>query len=142
MFGIIEVACCDGPFVNHLVEYAILPTTMGMTVDEYLDGAPEPQRSTLVALRGILRRILPEAEETMSYNMPAFKLAGKAVAGYAAFNNHCSYFPHSGSVLLELADELAGYDWDKGTLRFPVDEPPAEALVRRLVQVRRDQLGI
>jgi uncharacterized protein YdhG (YjbR/CyaY superfamily) len=115
---------------------------MSMSVDEYLDGAPEPQRSTLVALRGTLRRILPEAEETMSYNMPAFKLAGKAVAGYAAFKNHCSYFPHSGSVLPELADELAGYDWDKGTLRFPVDEPPAETLVRRLVQVRREQLGI
>lgn len=115
---------------------------MSMSVDEYLDAAPEPQRSTLVALRETLRKILPEAEETMSYNMPSFKVGGKAVAGYAAFKNHCSYFPHSGLVLPELADELGGYDWDQGTLRFPVDEPLSDSLVRRLVEVRRGQLGL
>lgn len=112
-----------------------------MTVSEYLDGAPEPQRSTLLALRATLREILPEAEETISYNMPAHKVNGKAVAGYAYFKNHCSYFPHSGTVLPELEDELAGYTWTKGTLQFPVDEPMPESLVRRLVEVRLKQLS-
>lgn len=112
-----------------------------MTVDEYLGGAPEPQRSALVALRATLRRILPEAEETIAYNMPAFKVRGKAVAGYAYFKQHCSYFPHSGSVLPELADELAHYRWSKGTLQFRIDKPLPESLVRRLVEVRLRQLG-
>jgi uncharacterized protein YdhG (YjbR/CyaY superfamily) len=113
-----------------------------MTVTEYLEGAPEPQRSTLIALRELLRELLPDAEETMSYNMPAFKMEGKAVAGYAYFKNHCSYFPHSGTVLPDLADELVDYQWTKGTLQFPIDEPLAPSLVRRLVEVRRGQAGV
>lgn len=113
-----------------------------MTVDEYLESAPEPHRTTLRSLRETLRLLLPDAVETISYNMPAFKVAGKAVAGYAHFKRHCSYFPHSGSVIPELADQLDGYDWDKGTLRFPVDAPLPEDLVRRLVEVRLDQLGL
>jgi len=63
------------------------------------------------------------------------------VAGYAYFKKHCSYFPHSGSVLPELADELSGYTWSKGTLQFSPDEPLPADLVRRLVEVRRAQLG-
>ena len=113
-----------------------------MDVDEYLSAAPDPQRSTLNALRETLRRILPDADETISYGMPCFKVGGKAVAGYASFKNHCSYFPHSGSVLAELADELEEYDWDKGTLRFPVDQPLPKELVRKLVDVRLRHLGL
>ncbi len=113
-----------------------------MTVDEYLDGAPEPQRTTLLELRATLRTILPNASETISYGMPAFKVEGKAVAGYAYWKHHCSYFPHSGSVLPEAADELASYDWSKGTLRFPVDQPLPPSLVRRLVEIRLTQLGL
>jgi uncharacterized protein YdhG (YjbR/CyaY superfamily) len=113
-----------------------------MTVDTYLSAAPEPQRSTLRALREVLRRILPDAKEVISYGVPAFTVDGKAVAGYAHAKRHCSYFPHSGSVLAELADELDGYDWARGTLRFPVDEPLPEPLVKRLVEVRMGQLGL
>jgi len=113
-----------------------------VTVDEYLDGAPEPHQGTLRRLRATLREMLPDAEETMSYNMPAFKLGGKAIAGYAFFKHHCSYFPHSGSVLPVMGDELAGYDWNTGTLRFPVDRSLPTALVRRLVEVRLAQLGM
>ena len=73
--------------------------------------------------------------------VPAFKVEGKAIAGYAYFKNHCSYFPHSGSALRELADELDSYDWSPGTLKFPVDHPLPKSLVTRLVEVRLDQLG-
>ena len=96
-----------------------------MTVDEYLAAAPEPQRSTLMTVRAMLASMLPGAEEGISYGVPAFKLGGKAVAGYAYAKRHCSYFPHSGSVI----DRV-------GTLRFPVDQPPDEALVRRMVEIR------
>ncbi len=113
-----------------------------MTVDEYLDATPEPQRSTLTQLRAMLASILPEAEEGISYGVPAFKVGGKAVAGYAHAKRHCSYFPHSGSVLSQVEPELLeGYDWSKGTLRFPVDRVPDEALLRRLVEIRLAMLG-
>jgi uncharacterized protein YdhG (YjbR/CyaY superfamily) len=111
-------------------------------VDSYLKGAPEPHRSTLAALRETLHELLPDASEEMSYGMPAFKVSGKAVAGYAYFKNHCSYFPHSGTVLPEAADALDDYDWDKGTLRFPPDKPLPKSLVGRLVDIRMEQLGL
>ncbi len=119
-----------------------MTTDKPATVDEYLDSAPEPHRSTLVELRATLRQILPDADEALSYGVPAFKVKGKAVAGYAHFKNHCSYFPHSGSVFPELADELTGYRWSKGTLQFPVDRPLPMPLVRRLVEVRLEHLGL
>jgi len=113
-----------------------------LTVDEYLAEAPEPQRTTLGHVREALRKILPDAQETISYGVPAFEMHGKAVAGYAYFKNHCSYFPHSGSVLPELADELDGYKWSKGTLQFPCDRPLPESLLRALVKTKLTQLGL
>ena len=108
-----------------------------MTVDDYLAAAPEPQRSTLMTVRAMLASMLPGAEEGISYGVPAFKLGGNAVAGYAYAKRHCSYFPHSGSVIDRVEPALLdGYDWGKGTLRFPVDQPPDEALVRRMVEIR------
>ena len=113
-----------------------------MTVDEYLAAAPEPQRSTLNRLRSDLRSLLPEATETISYGMPVFKQGGKAIAGYAYFKAHCSYFPHSGTVLPAIGDDLAGYEWTKGTLKFPVDQPLPVTLLRSLVATRLSQLGL
>jgi uncharacterized protein YdhG (YjbR/CyaY superfamily) len=108
-------------------------------VDEYLQTLDEPKRSTLMALRAALRRLLPDAQKIISYGMPAFRVEGKTVAGFAAFKNHLSYLPHSGSVFRELAGELAGYSYSSGALRFPVDEPLPEELVARLVEVRLHQ---
>lgn len=114
-----------------------------MTVDEYLDATPEPQRSTLIQLRAMLASILPKAEEGISHGVPAFIVRGKAVAGHAAAKRHCSYFPHSGSVISQIEPKLLeGYDWAKGTLRFPVDTVPEETLIRRLVEVRLVMLEV
>lgn len=108
-----------------------------MEVDDYLDAAPEPQRTTLRTLRRTLAALLPGAGEAMSYGVPAFTVGGKPVAGYAYAKRHCSYYPHSGSVLSQIEPELLeGYDWSRGTLRFPVDRPPGDLLLRRLVEVR------
>lgn len=111
-----------------------------MDIDDYLEQAPEPQRSTLSVLRSMLRELLPEAHEAMSYGVPAVVVAGTPVAGYAWTKRHCSYYPHSGAVLAEIADLLDGYDWSKGTLRFAVDEPLPRDLVARLVEARLAQL--
>jgi uncharacterized protein YdhG (YjbR/CyaY superfamily) len=110
-------------------------------VDEYLAALDEPKRGTLEALRRTILEIVPDAEQCISYGMPAFRLNGKVVAGFAAFKNHLSYFPHSGSVLPELADDLVGYSASKGTLPFAVDKPLPETLVKKLIAVRRRQLG-
>ena len=86
--------------------------------------------------------VAPEAEQGLSYGMPAFRIQGKTVAGFAAFRNHLSYLPHSGSVLVELADELSGYERTKGSLHFQIDEPLPTSLVRRLIRARMNELGL
>jgi uncharacterized protein YdhG (YjbR/CyaY superfamily) len=115
---------------------------MDSSVDRYLAEAPSPHRATLEVIRATLRELLPDAVEELSYGMPSFNVGGKAVAGYAYFKNHCSYFPHSGSVLPELGDDLNGYEWSKGTLKFPIDEPLPRPLLERLVGTRLDELGL
>jgi uncharacterized protein YdhG (YjbR/CyaY superfamily) len=105
-------------------------------VDEYLWGVEEPKRSTLQALRRTILEIIPDAEQVISYRVPAFRVRGKTVAGFAAFKNHLSYLPFSGSVLPELADELEGYTMTKSALHFPVDRPLPKALVKELIAVR------
>lgn len=109
-------------------------------VNEYLAMLDEPKRGTLEQLRKTILEIVPEAAQCISYGMPAFKLEGKVVAGFAAFKNHLSYLPHSGSVLPELADDLVGYAASKGALRFPIDRPLPKTLVKKLIAVRRRQL--
>ena len=65
-------------------------------IDEYLATLDEPKQATLTSLRATIMAIVPEAEQCISYGMPAFKLRGKTIAGFAAFKNHLSYLPHSG----------------------------------------------
>jgi uncharacterized protein YdhG (YjbR/CyaY superfamily) len=110
-------------------------------VDEYLRGVEEPQRSTLQTLRATILEIVPEAEQVISYGVPAFRVDGKTVAGFAAFKNHLSYLPFSGSVLGELADQLEGYTMTKSSLHFPADRPLPRALVKKLIAVRRKGSG-
>ena len=108
-------------------------------VDEYLRGVEEPKRTTLQALRATILEIVPDAEEIISYGLPAFRTDGVTVAGFAAFKNHLAYLPFSGSVLGQLADELDGYTMTKSSLHFPVDEPLPKALVTRLLSVRLEE---
>jgi len=108
-------------------------------VDEYLRGIEEPKRSTLEALRGTILEIVPDAEQVISYKVPAFRVEGRIVAGFAAFKDHLSYLPFSGSVLPELAGELEGYTMTKSALHFPVDRPLPKTLVRRLIAARRSK---
>jgi uncharacterized protein YdhG (YjbR/CyaY superfamily) len=105
-------------------------------VDEYLRGVEEPKRSTLEALRRTILEIVPGAEQVISYRVPAFRVDGKTVAGFAAFKDHLSYLPFSGSVLAPLADELKDYELTKSSLHFAIDRPLPKALVNKLIEVR------
>src|SRR5580700_6551619 len=92
-------------------------------IDTYLANLAEPKRSTLEQLRKTILEVIPEAEQCISYGVPAFRVRGKVIAGFAAFKNHLSYLPHSGSVFPELQEELASFGKSTGALRFPIDQP-------------------
>jgi uncharacterized protein YdhG (YjbR/CyaY superfamily) len=105
-------------------------------VDEYIAGVPEPARTTLNKIRAIIRSVVPpEATEAISYGMPAFQYKGP-LFGYAAFKNHCSLFPMGSSVIVAFKEELKGFETAKGTIRFPIDKPPAATLIKKLVKAR------
>jgi uncharacterized protein YdhG (YjbR/CyaY superfamily) len=105
-------------------------------IDNYLAELDEPKRSTLRALRQTILSIAPDAQQCISYGMPAFRMHGKVIAGFAAFKDHLSYLPFSGSVLAKLADDIAGYATSKSALRFSIDKPLPKALVKKLIAVR------
>ncbi len=109
---------------------------MSHEVDAYLQALDEPQRSTLQTLRQTILEIVPEADEVISYNVPAFRVGGGIVAGFAAFKKHVSYLPFSGSVLEQLPDQLQGFTMTKGSLHFPSDRPLPKPLVKQLIAVR------
>jgi uncharacterized protein YdhG (YjbR/CyaY superfamily) len=111
-------------------------------VDRYLADLDEPKRRTLLALRKSILEVVPDAAQGISYGMPSFKVQGKAVAGFAAFKNHLSYLPHSGSVLATIADDVVPYEKSKGALRFAVDKPLPKRLVKKLVVTRMRELGL
>ena len=109
-------------------------------VTAYLNTLEEPKRKTLQVLRETIIAVQPEVEQGLSYQAPAFRFRGKVVAGFAAFKNHLSYLPHSGSVFPELKAELHSYSTSKGALRFPIDEPLPREIVEKLIKVRISQL--
>jgi uncharacterized protein YdhG (YjbR/CyaY superfamily) len=110
-------------------------------IDDYLAGVPEPKRSTLEQLRRDIMALQPTAEQCISYAMPAFRLEGKVIAGFAAFKNHLAYLPHGGQVFREIP-ELEAYEFTTGSLHFRVDTPLPASIVARLIEVRMKQLGL
>lgn len=109
-------------------------------VDRYLAAIAQPQRGTLEQLRRNILQVIPDAEQVISYGFPGFKLEGKIICGFDAFKNHCSFFPHSSLVIPALESDLKGYQYSKGALRFPIDQPLPAALVKKLIRTRLRQL--
>jgi uncharacterized protein YdhG (YjbR/CyaY superfamily) len=109
------------------------------TVDEYLAGVTEPARSTLQRIRAVIRSVVPaETTEAISYGIPTFKYKRGLVA-FAAFSNHCSFFPLGSSVLDSFKEELKEFRVSKGTLHFPLDKPLPTALLKKIVKARIEQ---
>jgi uncharacterized protein YdhG (YjbR/CyaY superfamily) len=108
-------------------------------VDDYLAGVPQPARGTLNKIRAAIRSAVPpEATESISYGIPAFRHKGVLV-WFAAFSNHCSFFP-TASVIEAFENELKGYSTSKGTIQFPTDKPLPAALIKKMVKLRLAQI--
>ena len=110
-------------------------------VEEYLRGVDERKRRMLEQLRATILEIVPDAEQVISYGLPAFRVRGAIVAGFAAFKNHLSYLPFSGSVLGQFADELKEYRKTKSSLHFDVDRSLPKPLVKKLIAARLAEAG-
>ena len=109
-------------------------------IDEYLTRVDEPFRSSLEELRHLILHVVPHAEQGISYQVPAFRVEGAVVAGFAAFKKHLSYLPFSGSVLHTLRREIKGYDHTKSSLHFTPDDPLPDVLVEQLVKCRLEEI--
>lgn len=110
-------------------------------IDLYLNSLDSLQRVPLTQLRADILEVVPDAEECISYGMPAFRLRGGIVCGFAAFKDHMSFFPFSGSVLGQLSKQLRGYSHSKSALRFTHERPLSQELVAQLIAVRQREIA-
>jgi uncharacterized protein YdhG (YjbR/CyaY superfamily) len=106
------------------------------SVDQYIATHPEDVQAILKRVRSIIRKALPGAEEAISYQIPAFKLDGKAVLYFAGWKQHYSLYPATDPVVSALEDELAPYEVTKGTIRFPLSGPVPVRLIERIAKLR------
>lgn len=111
------------------------------SVDQYLAAQPEVLRAALERVRSVIRRAVPEAEEVISYNMPTYKLASAPVLFFAGWKRHFSLYPATGRVVAAFQDELASYNVDQGTIRFPVSEPIPVKLIGRIAKFRAKEVA-
>jgi uncharacterized protein YdhG (YjbR/CyaY superfamily) len=110
-------------------------TKTASTVDDYLAEVSPEARATLEKLRQTIKAVVPGAVEVISYQIPTFKLDGRMLVSYAAFKNHCSFFPGAAPIKAH-EDELKSYQTSKGTIRFATGKPLPAALVKKLVKTR------
>lgn len=110
--------------------------TKPTTIDAYLATQPDETRQVLDQVRATLQKAMPKAEEAISYAIPAYKMHGTAVLFFAGWKKHFSLYPTTAPLLEEFGDALAKYEISKGTIRFPLDEPPPLRLIARIAKFR------
>lgn len=115
---------------------------MSNLIDEYLEQLSAADQKILQDLRQRIHAEIPGLEECISYNLPAFKLKGKVIAGFYRYTNHFSYFPFSGSVLAELKDEIKDFKHTKSSLHFTSEQNIPQDLLRKLLETRKKEAGI
>jgi uncharacterized protein YdhG (YjbR/CyaY superfamily) len=106
------------------------------TIDEYLASLKPDRRAALEKLRRMSHSVVPDAEECISYSMPAFRYKGHVIAGFLSTAKGCSYFPFSGTTLSTLSSDLAAYRRTKSALHFDPKRPLPVSLVRKLLRAR------
>ena len=106
------------------------------SVDEYIASQPEAVQGFLERVRNTIRKAIPGAEEVISYQIPAYKLHGRAVLYFAGWKQHYSLYPVTDQLVAAFKDELAPYEVSKGTIRFPLSEPVPLNLIGRIAKFR------
>jgi uncharacterized protein YdhG (YjbR/CyaY superfamily) len=106
------------------------------SIEQFLDGVPPDKRRALQHLRDEIRRLVPEATESISYGVPAFKLGGRPLVSFGAARDHCTFYVQSPAVIEAFAQDLAGFRLSKGSVQFSPERPIPADLVRRLVEAR------
>jgi uncharacterized protein YdhG (YjbR/CyaY superfamily) len=106
------------------------------TIDEYFAGLKPEQRRVLDKLRRVIHHVAPNANECISYGIPAFCLNGRPFVFFGAWASHCAFYPGSSATLKKFRTELKDFQTSKGTLRFSPDKPLPGALVKKLVKAR------
>ena len=106
------------------------------SVDEYIAAQPEAVRGVLKKVRSAIRKGAPAAEETISYNIPSYKMPGGRALYFAGWKRHYSLYPVTARLLAEFKDELAAYEVEKGTIRFPLSGPVPVKLIERIAKFR------
>lgn len=117
----------------------IRPGTKFRNHDEYIAVFPEETRELLEDIRKIIQQAAPDAEEVISYNMPAFKQK-KVLVWYAGYKGHIGFYP-SVSPIQVFAEELAKYKTSKGAIQFPLDKPIPKAIVKKIVKYRLEEVN-
>ena len=110
------------------------------SVDHYIAAQPEAVQSILERVRNIIRKAIPNADEAISYQIPTYKLNGRAVIYFAGWKQHYSLYPVSGLVKAAFPDELAPYEINKGTIRFPLSRPVPAKLIERIAKLRAEEV--
>jgi len=111
-------------------------TTRPGSVDEYLSALPQQKRAALQKLRKIIKSVVPDTTEVISYQIPVFKYKGRPLVGFGAAKNHCSFYIMSSAVTKAHKDDLKSYDTSVGTIRFPATKPLPATLVTKVVKAR------
>jgi uncharacterized protein YdhG (YjbR/CyaY superfamily) len=106
------------------------------TVDEYIAAQPNDVRAALSRVRRAIRKALPHADEVISYNMPTYTSNGGALLHFAGWKTHFALYAASKAIVEQFESELAGYQIEKGTIRFPLSEPVPEKLIERIAKFR------
>lgn len=105
------------------------------TIDEYIALFPKDAQKTLENIRKTVIKFAPNATEAISYGIPTFKLNGKNLVHFAAFDDHYSFFPTSSGVD-KFKEELKGFKTSKGTIQFPIGQPLPYDLIQKITEFR------
>jgi uncharacterized protein YdhG (YjbR/CyaY superfamily) len=117
-----------------------MATSNIQSVDDYIDSQPEAVRPILERVRSAVRKAAPDAEEVISYKMPTYRLHGQRLLYFAVWKDHYAIYGATEKVVAALREELAPYEIEKGTIRFPLSKPVPVKLITAITKFRAKEM--